>query len=457
MVRRFALLSEQQVKVLRWVADGCLDGAWKDFSYKRTAYALADRGLVTVDRRRHTWRATITEGGRFYLNQGIYRDVEAVSSRRAAQAGSQSAETATSVSRPAPFVTAESLLAELSSTDGVLKVSDPPLRVRAAYRSAISRAIADGLVPHGCGLRHTGRDGDDLVIRLVSLEDEPARARHLSAVPVPVTVQGRHQAVMALRDSPDLLDVSSDARQRALQIAEAIAAECSRRGYGFGLRDDDEPSFQITVGEDRFCFTLSEELDRREVADAEKLAAARYAWQRVPASLRQVPSGRLVLRLGSGYGSVSWADRKRWTLDQKLPAVFKQVADRASAQVEERTRKEAERKQRREAWEEAVPRARQAYIDRFNQDRLRKQAARSSEAEAIRAYCLRLDSAAEEYGGTERAEQIRKWASWARQEADRIDPVEKPETLTFVVPPEVRPSDFEKFMPKGLSAWRPPD
>lgn len=43
------------------------------------------------------------------------------------------------------------------------------------------------------------------------------------------------------------------------------------------------------------------------------------------------------------------------------------------------------------------------------------------------------------------------------QEADRIDPVEKPETLTYVIPAEVRPSDFEKFMPKGLSAWRPPD
>lgn len=184
----------------------------------------------------------------------------------------------------------------------------------------------------------------------------------------------------ALRDSPDLLDVSGDARQRALQIAEAIAAECSRRGYGFGLREDGEPSFQITVGEDPFCFTLSEELERREVADAEKLAAARYAWQRIPASLRQVPSGRLVLRLGSGYGSVSWADRKRWTLDQKLPAVFKEVADRASPQAEERIRKEAERKQRREAWEEAVPRARHAYIDQLNQDRLRKQAARSSEA-----------------------------------------------------------------------------
>jgi hypothetical protein len=208
VVRRFALLSEQQVKVLRWVADGCPDGAWKDFSYKRTACALADRGLVTVDRRRHTWRATITEGGRFYLNQGIYRDVEAVSSRRAVQAGSQSAETAASVSRPAPFVTAESLLAELSSTDGGADGPGPSIEGARGISVRDQQAITDGVVPHGCGLRHTGRDGGDLVIRLVSL-DEPARARPLPAVPVPVTVQGRHEAVMALCDSPDLLDVSS--------------------------------------------------------------------------------------------------------------------------------------------------------------------------------------------------------------------------------------------------------
>ena len=37
--------------------------------------------------------------------------------------------------------------------------------------------------------------------------------------------------------------------------------------------------------------SLTEELERREVPDPQKLAAAKYAWQRVPSSVRQVPSG----------------------------------------------------------------------------------------------------------------------------------------------------------------------
>jgi hypothetical protein len=45
------------------VADGCPDGVWNDFSYKHVAYALADRGLVTVVRRRRSWQAAVTDDG----------------------------------------------------------------------------------------------------------------------------------------------------------------------------------------------------------------------------------------------------------------------------------------------------------------------------------------------------------------------------------------------------------
>ena len=454
--RRFAPLSQRQVEVLRWVADGCPDGIWQDFRYKQTACALADRGLVTVSRRRHSWQAAITIGGRFYLEQGAYQPAKAPGSRPTRSRPPQPAAAALSPARTPP-VTAESMLAELQSADGVLTVPDPPGTVRAAYRRAINNAITGGFVPGGFGLRHTGRNRGDLVVRLARLGKEPAWPEPLPAILVPATLQGCHEAVAALRDTPGLLDVSSEVRHRALLIVQAIADECARRGYGFGLRGDGEPTFQIAVGEDCFCFTLSEELERRDVVDAGKLAGARYSWQRIPSSMQQVRSGRLVLRLGSGHGSVSWADRRRSILAQKLPEVFQEVAGRASAQAEERRRKQEERRQRRQAWEEAIPQARQAYIDQLNRDRLREQAARSAEAAGIRGYCARLDSLAKECRDFECADQIRAWAAWARQEADRIDPVRHPERLTYVVPAELRPPDFEKFMPRGLSAWHPPD
>lgn len=63
MVNRYQPLSDRQMKVLKWVVDGCPDGRWEDYSYKRTTYALNDRGLVTVDRRRNSWSAQVTDDG----------------------------------------------------------------------------------------------------------------------------------------------------------------------------------------------------------------------------------------------------------------------------------------------------------------------------------------------------------------------------------------------------------
>jgi excisionase family DNA binding protein len=70
MVDRYAPLNERQLAVLRWVADGCPDGAMTGFSYKTTALALQERRLVTVTKKRGVWRAEPTDAGRFYLERG---------------------------------------------------------------------------------------------------------------------------------------------------------------------------------------------------------------------------------------------------------------------------------------------------------------------------------------------------------------------------------------------------
>ena len=339
MAGRSAPLSQRQVNVLRWVAEGCPDGVWPDFRYKVTVYALADRGLVTGDP-----PPAFLAGGDHRPGPPLpgSRNLPARGRSRLRPQSPEPPPGAAAASRGAgaAMVTAESLLAQLQSAGDTVAVPDPPGPLRAAYRRAISRAITEGLVPDGYGLRHTGRDHGDLVIRLIRLKDEPPRPQPPSAIAVPQTLQGCHEVVAALRDRAGLLDVSAGAQERALLIAQAIAAECSRRGWGFGLPDDGQASFQITIGEDLFCFTLSEELERREVPDPQKLAAAKYAWQRIPSRCGRSRPGRLVLRLDSGYRSVFWADRRRWTLTEKLPEVFEAVATRASVQAGERRRKE---------------------------------------------------------------------------------------------------------------------
>lgn len=60
-------LNDAQLLVLQWVADGAdLESPPSD-TFKTSAVALRNRGLVALDKRRGKWRIAITEAGQFYL------------------------------------------------------------------------------------------------------------------------------------------------------------------------------------------------------------------------------------------------------------------------------------------------------------------------------------------------------------------------------------------------------
>src|SRR4051794_19605840 len=63
-------LTELQVAVLRWIEDGCQD-AVANASYRISAGALRNRGLVVTSGKGPTWTASTTRLGRDYL-----RDVD---------------------------------------------------------------------------------------------------------------------------------------------------------------------------------------------------------------------------------------------------------------------------------------------------------------------------------------------------------------------------------------------
>ncbi|UTT51181.1 hypothetical protein [Rhodococcus gordoniae] len=454
MVRRYGPLSELQVEILRWVEQGCPARDDTTASYKTTVYALANRGLVTVDRRRRAWSATMTEAGWHYLAHGTYPPVvDTPRSGKATRAPSTARKSVPSATADTPAVSVESMLRELADAEGTLTVEDPSESVRAAYRRAISRAITGGVVPDGFVLRHSGRDHGPLRIRLVPRSQVP---HSLPAVPVPHTLSDGAELVRMLQRQPHLLDVSDHTRLRALLIAQAIADECGRRGYPVGLRDEQDPSFAITVGEDRFGVVICEEWEQGEAPEPEKLAAAKYDWQRIPLSVRSVRSGRLRLDLQTESGTRGWADRTRWTLEQKLPHLFAEIATRAADLVRARTRREEERVRRRAEWDDAIHRARQGYVDQFNRDRLREQLARSAEAEAIRSYCTRLQVLADEINDVDRRTPITQWVRWATDQADRLDPVNNLEELGFVVPGDISARDLAPYMPRWLSPYHPP-
>lgn len=455
MSRRFAPLSERQREILQWVADGSPDRG-NDTTYKVSVYALADRGLVTVDRRRRAWSTSLTDDGRHYLKHGDYPAASVDKGKNPGRSEHPPAGAAGARARE-HSVSVESLLQQLAESDGQATIDDPPVELRAAYRRAISTAITTGSLPDGFVLRHRGRDKGPLVIRLVPESESPSKPEPVPSVPMPAEPSTEREVVRALVHDPALMDVSDHARPRALLIAQAIVDESSRRGYSVCLRGERQPSFEIAVGEDSFAVVIAEEWDRGEAPDSEALGKAKYDWQRIPVTVQKVRSGRLRLELGEGRSAQFWADRKRWTLEQKLPHILAAVAEGATAAVEARIREEAARRNRIDRWNEAVPRAKQRYVAEINRERLQDQIARAAQAEAIRAYCARLDVAAVSSEGSTHADRIAEWARWARAEADRIDPICQPEELSFETPSEILPTDIAPFMPRGMSPWHPPD
>ncbi|WP_419404217.1 hypothetical protein, partial [Micrococcus sp. F3Y] len=123
-------------------------------------YALADHGLVTVNRRRDSWSAHVTDDGRYYLEHRQYRTAPTRPRSGSSVVRDKGPQTEAEVS-PAD------LLAALESGDGVLAVPNPAPAIRASYRRAISRLDVEDAVPAGYILRHTGRFRGDMVICLL--------------------------------------------------------------------------------------------------------------------------------------------------------------------------------------------------------------------------------------------------------------------------------------------------
>ncbi len=60
-------VNDAQLAVLRWVSEGSDTATPVTPTFKTTASALSNRKLVTIDRRRGRWHASLTELGAYYL------------------------------------------------------------------------------------------------------------------------------------------------------------------------------------------------------------------------------------------------------------------------------------------------------------------------------------------------------------------------------------------------------
>ena len=295
---------------------------------KHTARALQGRRLVTVSRRDGRWSATLTERGRYYLDNGRY---PAVTGTAIATAGDLPGDSSTQaayggrVRQPAaqPSVIQEAtvLIERLKTGGGTVVVSDPDADTRASYRRAIHAAKEHKLVPDGHDLRHTGRNTGDLVVRLYSAAqpyDTDWNRLRLNQGDIRATPPAEYGA---LEQNPTNLQVAPESIPRVLGLLRAIDDAGADRKCRVGVNlTTKNPKPFVKVGGARWSLDVFEEYDQvPHVLTADERRTKRLRpWAHIP-EFDSVATGRLRLEVGKVQSDqrLTWRETATSSLEQQ--------------------------------------------------------------------------------------------------------------------------------------------
>lgn len=449
-MRRWAPLTNHQLAVLQRVGDPADQVTARDSTLATTVYALRNRGLVVTPRIDGRWRAEITDAGRFYLEHGYHPERPNLPDQTGPPAKRRSSRPASEKKwSTVPRIAAETLLKLLEEQGGLVRIDDPDDQARAAWRRAIAALKRQNLVPAGMHLRHHGRDEGDLLIELVQGEHPDAKYWEPRPQLTASEADPLHAAVVKLSRDPAQLRVSKGSRERALRLLHVLATEWERRGHAVAV-EADQPGLTFTSGKSRFVLEVSEESDLVEAPHLEELEQKpTYSWQRVPVRSGYVSSGRLVLELPHSWDYNGrrrrWADRTRWSLEDKLGDVIKELEGRVRFDEERRIAEEREKRARQQQWEEAMAEARFRFAEDARIAALNKQMQAWETAAKVRAYCQATEAALPETPDSDVAE----WLQWMRDYADQIDPV-----IRGVQAPKLHEPTAHELRPY-LDRWSP--
>ncbi|WP_160049952.1 hypothetical protein [Nocardiopsis sp. FR4] len=438
-MRRWDPLNELQLSVLSKIAEGVDLSSREGAKYRRSAYALRDRGLVTAGRKQGRWQAHVTDAGRFYLKHGHHpdrpSDEESPKKReRPAEVERKRAR----ASRSTPSDDAAKLIADLNAAGGVLRFESPDGETRAHYRRVIDRAKRYSLVPEGTSLRYTGRSAGDLVVCLI----DPANGGETEWNKIRTTTGSTHTGTAAaleeLRRDPSSLKVSEALLPRALTVVESLGKAMSRKGYRLVLaKRRSGTTLFVTVNGHQYDLTVAEERERVGKHSDTRLrprSLNRYLVPRPAYELRW--TGRLTLVISpEGYAdSTDWSDKGRRRLENQVRDVVPELEHRSKAADEarlarERQLKEWEEQERRRRlreqaeWEEAMADATEHAIAARRSVVFREALEAWNTVNEIRGFCRALEKEAQECGDSAHAERLMLWARWGEETAERWDPV----------------------------------
>jgi hypothetical protein len=443
-------LTEAQVSLLRWIAEGTPDGVMEGDSYRISVAALRNRGLVRTAGRGPSWSAEITDAGRTYLDQVDGSDPP--------------------TPRQANVSVTEQLVKDVVAAGGSLRVQRPRWTYDwdgVDYENRAHLAMRFGKVPDGKRLAVINLR-DELELRLVDAPGRRYVRGELTPVPVPEKVGRYHAAARAFRTAAEHHQVSRALLPRATRIVQAIAIEAARRGWS---ADSSDGLLRIAAGDHAFSLHLYEQGVHtrgdweREVRHYRDVSRDSYFYRDrvLPTGPYDADaSGALTLELGGQRdfpGRQSrWGDRQSWSLEDRLPHLFREIDERIVeaehiaedervAAEERRIAAQREAEERERTWHRLMAEARERFLEDHLAATLREQASAWHTADGLRRYCDAMEAAHGGQPGTA------EWLAWARAFVRRTDPLSMPTAMPEQ--PEPEPEDLQRYLPSGWSARGP--
>ncbi|MBN2445532.1 MAG: DUF4200 domain-containing protein [Phycisphaerae bacterium] len=465
-------LNTRQLDVLRWINDGCPDGRWTDFSFKKSAGVLAWRRLVTVSKRGGVWSAAILPAGVHYLDHGKYppghwdkrrRDQTVdlgVAARTPMVAPTQpvAGERPTTGRRPAKkpvtdeLTPTRKLLKDIIDAGGILEIDTKDDKT--SYRSLVGIINRRNMAPNGQEvIMLSGTTYHHVILRLSDVSDwktEPP-AQTVAAERI-----GKwHPAVATLRDDKRFDSIDKRLRGRAFRLLHALAREAEARGHSVRVpRRRVHGYVQDSSGLDGDLVFKVEDIDCSvslwqpkdqlpHVPTKEELERAKkYEWSSPP-SYDYVPADRLSIAIDTNSrwsSKVTWAEKKGPRLESRLPDVMTTFERWAviDAERNEAERRAAIEKQKRREREDEL--AREAYVQHALGERLTADLKDWELVGRLRHYLADMADRIEHITDDAERAAAAEWLQWCQQYMAKRDPFAKP-----ICQPKIKPPGYSEI------------
>lgn len=427
MGRAAEYLTVAQFDLLKWISDGCQDGVYEGSSYRVSACALHNRGLIQVQGRGATWSAEITRDGTRRLKELAER-VEAERQREQTQ---RDAEEQRERERHRLRQRAVEVLDGVVAAGGRLELGTDIGDVE--FKQIENCLAHEGLLPSGQRLTHEPTRMDPDLGITAYLEPDYAALTPMREFKIPKQLRNAHPAVVAFQGKRAY--VAKAQIPRAARFLQGLVSASAEMGWKVSNKvprshsvhhDEEIPDLTLSLSAGSMAVTIRE-LDQRGRIGLAFVTDTDYYTRTTTttANKRFVGSGRLQATVTNGWGqepTLAVRDTDGATLEEQLPNIVRQL-EIAVAEGTWRAQEEVRRAEiRKVRWEEVKKEAFGRLSYQRNSERLRDQLSRRGDAAAMRDYAAEIEHHADQLARSE-AEAARQWAQWIREHADHIDPI----------------------------------